>query len=155
MYDAHVNVNGRRTMYSNQQFVYTLMAKKLKTEWDTECVRYICLPLYCAWSINDHWLSYTIFLIRWLAKPSRPLFLCENYKAYRTFIKNKTYGHYQPPYENAAYSELLNLVAETESIITNVIRRYQHEGLVVSMSTHIWSENSKSFLREFYCDGII
>ena len=79
--------------------------------------------------------------------PSSSLY--ENDKIFRTFIKKITYGRYQPPCENTAYSELLNLVAETESNIRNVISRYQHEGLMVSISTDIWSENGKSFCVNF------
>ena len=80
-----------------------------------------------------------------LGKSSRPLSLCVNDRAFRYFIKKITYGRYQPPWENTSYSELLNLVAETESNIRNVISRYQHEALVVSISIDIWSKDSKSF----------
>ncbi len=135
-------MDARGTTDSGQQFV-TPMTEKLKAEWDRECVRYSCQTLFSPWSSKEIWLSYKTVYTRWLAKSARPLSLCENDKPFRAFIKKITYGRYQPPCENTAYSELLNLVAETESNMRNVINRYQHEGLMVSISTDIWGENGK------------
>jgi hypothetical protein len=87
--------------------------------------------------------SYIIAYIRWLAKSSRPISLCEHDKAFRVFIKKITYGRYVPPCANTAYSELINLIAETESNMRSVINKYQHEGLMVSISCDIWSEDGK------------
>ena len=91
-----------------------------------------------------HLISYYINAYnRWLAKSSRPISLCEHDKAFRVFIKKITYGRYTPPCANTAYSELLNLVAETGMNMRSVINKYQREGLMVSISCDIWSEDGK------------
>ena len=87
--------------------------------------------------------NYVIAYNRWLAKSSRPISLCEHDKAFRVFIKKTTYGRYTSPCANISYSELLNLVAETEMNMRSVINKYQHEGLMVSISCDIWSEDGK------------
>ena len=87
--------------------------------------------------------NYITAYNRWIAKSSRPISMCENDKAFRVFIKKITYGRYTPPCANTAYSELINLVAETETKVRSVINKYQHEGLMVSISCDIWSEDGK------------
>ncbi len=87
--------------------------------------------------------NYITAYNRCLTKSARPISLCEHDKAFRVFIKKITYGRYTPHCANIAYSELLNLVAETGMNIWSVINKYQHKGLMVSISCDIWSEDGK------------
>ena len=62
---------------------------------------------------------------RWLAKSCRPLSMPENDKAFRVWVKQITYGRYQPPTEATVHSELCKLHAETEIVVRQKISTYQ------------------------------
>jgi hypothetical protein len=68
----------------------------------------------------------------------------ENDIYFRNYIKKITDGRYSPPTANTAYSELVNLYAETELKVRKIIDDYQEEGLMVIISTDIWGEDGKT-----------
>ena len=105
---------------SGQQFI-TPISCDLKKEWDRGAAR-------------------------WLAKNHRPVGMTEDDKELRKWVKQITYGRYQPPCTNTNFQSFVELTASGLKTLEEDLGVYQKDGLMPSISIDIWSEDGKSIL---------